>query len=443
MSEKLYLLYETPEKLLQKLIQFNTTNPPGNERDCIFFIKEILSSAGIPSGIYAKDPARPNLVARIKGEGKAPPFLMYGHVDVVTTEGQDWTHPPFEGRIVDGFVWGRGALDMKGGVAMMISAFLRAKVEGLKPAGDVILAVLSDEEAGGDYGAKFLTEEHPELFSGVRYAIGEFGGFTLHLGKKWIYPIQVSEKQICWLRAIFRGEGGHGSMPVRGQAMARLARFLLSLDRKHTPVHITPVARAMVKGFASSLGGLKGAILRLMSCPAFTNKIISLLGDKGRIFYPIFHNTASPTILHGSSKINVIPGKVILELDGRLLPGFSPQDLIKELKDLAGEDVEIELVRFDPGPSEVDLGLWNTLEDTLREMDPEAKAVQFITTGVTDARFFARLGIQTYGFTPMKLPPDFNFVNTIHGPNERIPVEAVYFGAETIFRLLGKLGQAN
>ncbi len=436
MSEELYSLYSTPEKLLQKLIQFNTTNPPGNERECVYFIKEVLQSADIPSEIYAKDPERPNLIARLKGEGKSPPFLMYGHVDVVTTEGQEWTYPPFEGRIADGYVWGRGALDMKGGVAMMLSAFIRAKVEGVRLPGDLVLAILSDEEAGGDYGAKFLTEEHPELFRGIRYAIGEFGGFTMHLGKKRVYPVQVSEKQICWLRAIFRGRGGHGSMPVRGEAMAKMAKFLLRLDKGHTPVHVTEISRTMVNGFASAMGGIKGAFLRLMGLPFFTNRIISMLGERGRIFYPIFHNTASPTIVHASSKINVIPPKVTVELDGRLLPGFSPQDLIRELRELAGEEVEYEVVRFDPGPSKVDMGFFPNLERALRQMDPEAKAIPFLITGVTDARFFAKLGIQTYGYTPLKLPPDFNFMKTIHGPDERVPVEAIRFGAEATYRLL-------
>src|ERR671917_1957852 len=195
-------LYERPAELLQRLIRFNTTNPPGNERECVEWIDELLREGGFETQILAKDPERPNLLARLKGRDQAPALLLYGHVDVVPVEGQSWRHPPFEGKNVDGLVWGRGALDMKGGVAMMLAAFLRAKAEGLAPPGDVLLLVLSDEESGGDYGAKYLVEEHARLFDGVRYALGEFGGFSLYVGRRRFYPIQVAEKQLCFLRAV-------------------------------------------------------------------------------------------------------------------------------------------------------------------------------------------------------------------------------------------------
>ena len=165
-------IYQRPAALLQDLIRFDTTNPPGNEAACVTYIDHLLTEAGIETTRLARDPNRPNLIARLKGQGKAPPLLLYGHVDVVTTVGQQWTHPPFEAREVDGVIWGRGALDMKGGVAMMLAAVLRAKAEGLAPAGDVVLAILSDEECGGDYGAGYLVENHPEQFEGVRYALG-------------------------------------------------------------------------------------------------------------------------------------------------------------------------------------------------------------------------------------------------------------------------------
>ncbi len=245
MSKTWTYFYQHPEALLQRLIQFDTTNPPGQERDIIAFIQGLLQDAGIPTQILAKDPARPNLIARVPGRGEAPPLLLYGHVDVVTTAGQDWTYPPFEGRIVDGYVWGRGALDMKGGVAMMLAAVLRAQAEGYTPRGDILLVLLSDEEAGGSMGAQFLVEEHPDLFQGVRYAIGEFGGFSLYVGDKRFYPIQVTEKQICWTRLTIRGPAGHGSRPLRGGAMAKLGNILLKLDRNRLPVHITPVPRQM------------------------------------------------------------------------------------------------------------------------------------------------------------------------------------------------------
>jgi acetylornithine deacetylase/succinyl-diaminopimelate desuccinylase-like protein len=436
----LSLLYQKPVELLQKLIQFDTTNPPGNEAECVAFIRRLLADAGVEAKILAKATERPNLVARLPGRGDAPPFLLYGHVDVVTTENQEWRHPPFEGKIEDGFVWGRGALDMKGGVAMMLSAFLRANAEGLKPAGDVILTIVADEEACGDFGARFLVEQHPEEFAGVRYAIGEFGGFTLWVGKRRFYPIQIAEKQIVWFRAVLRGPGGHGSMPVRGGAMAKLARLLLRLDARPLPVHVTPPARLMIGAMASSMGGAGGLVVGRLLNPRLTDGVLQLLGETGRVFAPLLHNTVSPTVLHGSGKINVIPAKVAVEVDGRLLPGFKPDDLFRELRAIVGEDVEFDVVRYDPGPAEPDMTLFDTLGGILKEADPQGVPVPLLLSGVTDGRFFSRLGIQSYGFLPMRLPEDFNFTRTIHGADERIPVDALEFGADAVYKALQRVG---
>lgn len=429
-----------PVEILQTLIRFDTTNPPGNEAACVGYIRDLLNEVGIESTLLAKDPNRPNLIARLPGEGKAPPILMYGHVDVVTTENQPWQHPPFEGNLIDGYVWGRGALDMKGGVAMMVSAFLRASLEGLRPPGDIILAVVSDEEVGGDYGAKFLVQEHPELFKGVKYAIGEFGGFTLQVGTKRFYPIMISEKQICSIKATVRGPGGHGSMPVKDGAMARLAKMLKALDETDLPVHVTPPARMMVEAMASALGGAQGMILGQLTNPLFTNSILKTLGERGRIFYPLFHNTVSPTILHGGNKINVIPSEVSLELDGRMVPGFKPEQMLAELRVVLGGDVLLEVTEYDPGPVEPDMSLFDTLAGILKEADPDGVPIPLLLSGVTDGRFFSQLGIQTYGYLPMTLPEDFNFASVIHAADERVPAAAIEFGAQAIFKALGRFG---
>lgn len=434
-------MYQRPVVLLQKLIQFDTTNPPGNEVECVSYINSLLSEAGFKTTLLAKTPKRPNLLTRLQGRGEAPPLLLYGHVDVVTTEKQGWTHPPFEGKIVDDFIWGRGALDMKGGVVMMLSAILRAKAAGVEPPGDIVLAILSDEEAGGDYGAKFLVEEHPEQFEGVRYALGEIGGFTLHIGGKRFYPIQVAEKQICWTKAIVRGQGGHGSLPVRGGAMAKLAKLLAQLDRKWLSPHVTPVARTMFSTMASEVGGFTGLVLGQLTNPAMTDRILKLLGERGKLFAPLLHNSVSPTILHASDKINVIPSEVSVELDGRLLPGFTPENMIAELRAIVGDEVTFEIVRHDPGPSEPDMGMFDTLKDILIEADPGSVPVPLLMSGVTDGRFFSKLGIQTYGFTPMRLPEEFNFSETAHAADERIPVEAVEFGTNAIYQALQRFGK--
>ncbi len=440
MTENLQTLYQRPAELLQRLIRFDTTNPPGNEGELITFVNQLLTDAGIPTQILAKTPTRPNLIARLPGRGDAPPLLLQGHVDVVTTEGQKWRYPPFEARIADGYIWGRGALDMKGGVAMMLAAFLRAKAENADLPGDVILLLLSDEEAGSDMGARFLVEEHPELFAGVRYAIGEFGGFPMAIGGKRFYPIQVAEKHLCWMKATVHGPAGHASMPVRGGAMAKLADLLQKLDQNRLPVHITPVVKQMIETIADALDGPMTQVMRQLLNPAATDQVLDRMGPDGRLFDAMLHNTVSPTILHGSSKINVIPGEASVEIDGRILPGMSSDDLIRELRDLVGEEVEFQVMRADPGPAEPDLSWFDTLGDILRESDPEGIPVPLLISGVTDARYFSQLGIQTYGYLPMNLPPDFNFQSTIHAADERIPVEAVAFGANAIYKALQRTG---
>jgi acetylornithine deacetylase/succinyl-diaminopimelate desuccinylase-like protein len=340
---------------------------------------------------------------------------------------------------VDGYVWGRGALDMKGGVAMLVSAFLRAKAEGLRPRGDIVLAVVSDEEAGGDYGAKYLVEDHPHIFEGIRHALGEFGGFSLEMGGKRFYPIQVAEKQICWLKATISGRGGHGAMINRGGTMARLGRFLTDLDRGRLPVHVTPVARELVERIAAELRRPQRLVLEAVLKPRFTDQALRLMGPRSRTFEPMLRNTVSATIVRGGDKVNVVPGEIHLELDGRLLPGLAPDDLIGELRGVVGDDVAIELVRHDPGPSEPDLTLFETLAEVLRELDPDGIPVPLLQIGVTDGRFFSRLGIQTYGFLPMRLPGDFAFTELIHAADERIPAEAVEFGTDAVYRVLQRL----
>ncbi|HUP31807.1 MAG TPA: M20/M25/M40 family metallo-hydrolase [Gaiellaceae bacterium] len=425
----------TVTELLQELIRFDTTNPPGNEAACVGFVRAQLEAAGCETQTYEREPGRPNLVSRLPG-GDAPPLLLQGHVDVVTTFGQTWTHPPFEGLLVDGEIWGRGALDMKAGVAMLVHAFLRAKLEGPPLPGDLVLVVLSDEENGGDRGARFLVQEHPELFAGTRYALGEFGGFTLHAGGRRFYPIQVAEKQICWLKATVHGPGGHGAMINRGGTAARLGRLLSALDRKRLPVHVTPVVRDSIEAIADALPRPQAAVMRSLLKPRLTDGALRLLGAQGTLFEPMLRNTVNATIVRGGEKINVVPSAIELELDGRALPGFSPEQLIAELHDAVGDDVEIELVRHDPGPPAPDLGLFETLAGVIRELDPEGIPIPLLQIGVTDGRFFSQAGVQTYGFLPMRLPQGFAFAKLIHAADERIPVDALEFGAEAVWRAI-------
>jgi acetylornithine deacetylase/succinyl-diaminopimelate desuccinylase-like protein len=423
-------------ELLRELIRFDTTNPPGNETACIEHVRDLLTAAGIESKILAQADDRPNLIARLEGRGEAPPLLLYGHVDVVTTTGQQWTHEPFAADVADGVVWGRGALDMKSGVAMLVHAFIRAHEEG-PPPGDLVLAVLSDEENGGNFGARFLVEEHPEQFEGIRHALGEFGGATVHLGGRAFYPIQVAEKQICWLRGVVRGPGGHGAIGVRGSAIGKLGRILSKLDRGHLPIHVTPATRAWIEGMADALPRPQSLVLRSLLDPRLAEATLRLSrGDQLRPLERALRNTVTPTIIHAGEKINVIPSQVELELDGRSLPGFGPDDLIREVRALVGPDLELELVRHDPGSAEPDLSYLPTLSQILRELDPDAVPVPMLQIGVTDGRFFSRLGIQTYGYLPLRLPQGFEFIKLIHAADERVPADAVRFGAEAVSRAI-------
>lgn len=433
-------IYTRPAEILKYLIRYNTTNPPGNEAPCINYIKGLLDWAGIQNTVIAADPARPNLIARLPGGGAAPPLLFYGHVDVVTTQNQRWRLNPFDGEELDGCVWGRGALDMKGAIAMMLAALMRTHMEGEMPRGDVILAVVSDEENTGALGAEFLVTQHPQLFKGVKYAIGEFGGYASYIARRRFYPIMVGEKQGCGITATVRGEGGHGAWPVRGGIMRRVARLLNSLEHR-LPIHITPVVKEQIRSTAEGLPTPLKQTFMQMLIPALTNSVLDALGPQVRMFDAILHNTATVTAITGGENYNMIPSQVQLVLDCRILPGFSLEDFMAELKALAGDDIEYNTIVYQPGPPEPDMRLYDILASILKDADPEGTPTPMLLPAVTDARYFSRLGIQTYGFTPLNLPPDINFEQLLHAANERVPVQALEFGADCMHTLIGRFGE--
>jgi len=431
----------SPVEMLQTLVRLDTTNPPGNEGEAIGYIDGLLAASGIKSLILAKDPARPNLVARIPGRDVAPPFLMQGHVDVVPTTGQQWAHDPMGGDIIDGFMWGRGTLDMKGGVAMMTDAFLRMAAAEDPPAGDVILCVVSDEEAGGEYGAQFLVEQHPELFDGVKHCIGEFGGFPLHLAGRSFYPVQVAERVGVRFELTFRGPGGHGSLPMSGGAMAKLAKALDRLDRKRMPVDIVPATRMMLEAMIEHTEGTTRRALQALLNTRTAGPTLKLLGSQLSVMEPVLRNTVNATMVHGGDKYNVIPAEISLTLDGRMLPGIHPDQMAAELRDIVGRDVEI--THQSEGllpPDEPDMSPFPLLGELLVEMDPEAIPIPFLLPAVTDGRWFGQLGIQHYGFLPMRLPSDYEFQATVHAADERIPIVAIERGSDTLFELLRRYG---
>jgi acetylornithine deacetylase/succinyl-diaminopimelate desuccinylase-like protein len=420
-----------PVELLRELIRFDTSNPPGNERACLEFVGETLAATGIDSRLVAKEPERPNLVARVPGKAKAPPLLLYGHVDVVPAQVSEWNYPPFSGDLVDDVVWGRGALDMKGGVAMLVAALVTAANDSTLES-ELILVLTSDEERGSRHGAKFLVEEHADLFEDVRYALSEIGGFTEWVGTHRLYPIQVAEKQRCLIRATVRGVGGHPSVVVRGTAAGKLGRFLRRLDVKRLPAHVAPTAREMLAAMAEALPSYERLALRGLAREPATNPLLQVLGRTAAPLDAILHNTATPTVIRSGGSSNVIPTEISVELDGRVVPGQRPEDLVRELEDLAGSLAEFELVEAEPPPSaEPDLTLYPMLAAILRRRDPDGVPIPALLPGYTDARYFGRLGIQTYGFLPMRLPTEIT-VDLIHAPDERVPADAIRFGTECL-----------
>ncbi|MDQ3768650.1 MAG: M20/M25/M40 family metallo-hydrolase, partial [Actinomycetota bacterium] len=403
---------EPPEQaqvgeLLQRLLRIDSSNPPGRERACIELLDAELRAGGLEPRILARDSERPNLVARVAGRGEAPPLLLHGHADVVPADPQHWRHDPFGASLVDGELWGRGALDMKGGLAMLATVVLRAARPGGQPPGDLIFVVNSDEEAGGAYGAAWLVDEHPELFEGVRHALSEFGGYSHHVAGRRLYPIQVAQKRRCTLRATIRGEGGHAASPRRGQVTGKLGATLAALDRRRLPTHLTAPVRLMIEAMAGGLPAPLRAALRLLLEPRATDAVLRIAGSQAADLDPLLRNTATATVVNAGEAWNVLPTEAHVDLDGRLVPGHEPAELLDELSAILPSDTALEIVRADPPPArtEPDLELLPLLTSVLHEEDPQGHAFPLVTAGMTDARHYDRLGIQTYGFLPMQLPP--------------------------------------
>ena len=423
-------------ELLQQLIRFDTSNPPGRERECALWLKALFDDHQIENRVLHPDgsPNRCNVVARVPGRGDAPPLLLQGHTDVVSVHGQRWSLDPFGGEIADGCVWGRGAVDMKGGLTMMVHALLRARYSETPPPGDVILAAVADEELGGRQGAGFLVREHGGLFRGVKHAFGELGGFTVHVRGHRFYPIMVAEKHICRIRVTFVGQGGHGSQIHRDTAMGRAARALRRMERRHPPYRLVGATRAMLEGMSEVLPRRDAFALRMAMNPRSTGVMLGFMGENvGRMLEPMFRDTVSPTIIEGGVQENAVPSEVQLLLDCRLLPGSTRADIVREVLTLVGEDAEVHVERYEDGPPAVDMSLLPYLGGLLERADRGSKAIPYMVAGGTDAKWFHELGIDTYGFTPMRLPEGLDFMAMFHGPDERIPVDALEFGVGVMY----------
>jgi acetylornithine deacetylase/succinyl-diaminopimelate desuccinylase-like protein len=414
-------------ELLRALVRFDTSNPPGDEAECIAYLAEGLRQAGLEPELVSPAPRRANLVARLpaRGGGDLPPLLLNGHVDVVAAEVGRWRHPPFAGEVHGGAVWGRGTVDMKQMVAMSVTVIRLLARLGAPLRRDLLLAAVADEEAGCAMGSAYLVDHHPDKVR-AGFALGEVGGFTLNLGRRPVYPVQVAEKGVCWMRARTRGATGHGSLPRADNAVVRLAEAVTRASRR-LPLHPSPEVRRFIAALADSQPRPARDILPLLLRPRLSNLVLDRMVRQptaARGLNALLRNTISPTVLRAGYKTNVIPGEAVAELDGRIAVGSSEQELLAELAAVLGPDVELEVLRsVPPTVASPDTELFEVIGEVVAEHHPGAVAVPSVTPGFTDAKYWSELGATCYGFAPIRLEPsDGAFADLFHGDDERVPV---------------------
>jgi acetylornithine deacetylase/succinyl-diaminopimelate desuccinylase-like protein len=416
--------------LLVDLIRINTSNPTHPERPAAEWVAEKLDEVGIESQIIEAAPGRASTVARIEGtDPSRAPLLIHCHLDVVPADAAEWTVDPFAGEVRDDYVWGRGAIDMKDMDAMTLALVREWTRAGRKPPRDVVLAFVSDEEAGGRQGAHHLVDNYTDLFADCTEAISEVGGFSVTLQDSTrLYLIQTAEKGINWLRLKASGAPGHGSLVHKDNAVTRLAEAVSRIGSHEWPVVVTDTVRATIAG----LNEVTGQNLD----PDDVETWLPLLGDAARMIGATIRNTTNPTMLEAGYKANVIPSKAEATIDARFLPGQEEQ-LLATIDELLGEGVEREFIVRDIA---VETGFEGALVDAmaaaLRAEDPSGHPLPYLMSGGTDAKSFSTLGMRCYGFSPLLLPPDLNFMALFHGIDERVPIEGLKFGVRVLDRLL-------
>jgi acetylornithine deacetylase/succinyl-diaminopimelate desuccinylase-like protein len=414
--------------LCSDLIRIDTSNRgdhsgPG-ERSAAEHVAALLAEVGLEPTVYESHPGRASVVARVTGEDPSrPALLIHGHLDVVPADAADWAVHPFSGEVKDGEIWGRGAVDMKDMDAMMLAVFRQRLREGRRPPRDVVLAFVADEEAGGVWGARWLTDNHPALFEGVSEAIGEVGGFSATLGGQRLYLVQTAEKGMAWMRLTLRGPAGHGSMRAPRNVVTELAETVARIGRHEWPTRLTPAASAFLGAAAEALG---------IGPRADERQVLEKLGPLARMIGATIANTANPTMLNTGYKVNVIPGVATANVDGRFVPGYG-DEFLAEIDGLLGPGVERDFIHHDIAvETEFDGALCSAMTGALLAADPSAKVVPYCLSGGTDAKSFSRLGIRCFGFAPLRLPADLDFFGMFHGVNERVPVAALKFGVRVL-----------
>jgi acetylornithine deacetylase/succinyl-diaminopimelate desuccinylase-like protein len=420
-------------RICRDLIRIDTTNPgdhsgPG-ERKAAEYVAGLLSEVGIAPAVVESHPKRTSLVARVEGADRTKPaLLIHGHLDVVPANAADWRENPFGGEISDGCVWGRGAVDMKDMDAIMLAVVRQRLKEGRKPARDVVLAFTADEEAGGNWGARFLVEQHADLFEGVTEAIGEVGGFSVSVGDKRLYAVQTAEKGLAWMRLTARGTAGHGSMIHTDNAVTALAEAVARVGRHQWPTELPAATSEFLEQAAQALG--------VEFDPQDPASIIGKLGGMSKMIGATTQHTVNPTGLKAGYKVNVIPQAAFGEIDGRFLPGRE-EEFFAEIDRLLGTAVGREFIHHDIAlETTADGHLWDAMSASLSAEDPEATVVPYCLSAGTDAKHFSKLGIRCFGFSPLRLPPELDFSGMFHGVDERVPVDGLQFGVRVLDRLL-------
>ncbi len=432
------LIREQATTILQELLRFDTTNPPGNEMPCIEHIAAILQRDGIEPLVLESAPGRGNLVARLKGDGSWPPLLLMGHVDVVPAEADKWERPPFSGDRVDGIVWGRGATDMKNMVAMELVTCLLLKREAVPLKRDVIFMANADEEAGGQMGAGWMALNHPDLIR-AEYAINEGGATSLVLNGRVFYVCSTAEKGSARFTLRGRGRPGHASRPHRNNALLPLSKAVVKLIETSLPLRVTRSAKAHIEALAGGVDeSLRESVLNLLD-PAKHEQALAALPlpdtHKERLSASL-HNTATPTLLKAGTKINVIPAEAECQVDCRILPGTTIETLGQELRDVIGDDVEIEFGPVYPAlESDPASSLFETIRQVIAKHENGAMLVPGMITGGTDAKSVSRLGTKVLGFVPMRYEGP-HMTGLAHSHNERVSVANMEFGTRVLYNVV-------
>lgn len=431
---------------VRDLLRLDTRNPPGNEGRAADYLRVLFEAEGIPGDIVGPSNDRGTFIARLKGDGSALPLLLMSHTDVVAVEPERWTHDPFSGDIADGFLYGRGALDMKQMVAMEAMTMLLLKRTGVPLKRDVIYMAAADEECGGHAGAGWVVAHRPELIQ-AEFALNEGGGSGFEINGHRYYPVQTAEKGTVRFRLRTHGRPGHGSVPHDENAILTLATLLAKCTPDLLPVHFTATLRGYITGIArvqppDIAQALQAVLADETTADAAVDRLPLEKALKERL-HAMLRNTVTPTMLKAGSQINVIPSEAEAFIDGRHLPGWTPALFLEEIRSVLGSEGEITFL--DPSsPLEADLQspLFHSIKDVLKEHDPEAAAVPFLLTGGTDAKHVTKLGTKVYGFVP-GLYAGEGEGRRVHSHDERVSVRSLHWSVRVLYEVVERFASVQ